>query len=135
MQWLKGGTGYTEDAAIALPKFTRTSWIINAVDGMQLYGAVNSKSLTMWKQNGVGRLPEQRSHLGCTKQLSWMNSILPATAGAEPIVQALLQTPLQVIIRSLPNPPAYFDLAGVHSEVFCHKHYADGVELKRGVDF
>jgi len=63
MQWLKGGTGYTEDAATPpYSKFTRTSWIINAVDGMQLYGAVNSKSLTMWKQNGLGDC-EQRSHL------------------------------------------------------------------------
>jgi cob(I)alamin adenosyltransferase len=34
------------------------------------------------------------------------------------------------------KPHAYFDLASVHSEVYCHKHYGDrGVELKRGVDF
>jgi len=55
----------------------------------------------------------------------------------EPIVQALLRKPTEVIITGrCQNPPAYFDLAGVHSEVFCHKHYANhGVELKRGVDF
>jgi cob(I)alamin adenosyltransferase len=41
-----------------------------------------------------------------------------------------------IITGRCQNPPAYFDLAGVHSEVFCHKHYANqGVELKRGVDF
>ena len=57
----------------------------------------------------------------------------------KPIVEALLRKPkdTEVIItgRCL-NRPDYFDLASVHSEVFCHKHYANhGVELKRGVDF
>jgi len=33
-------------------QIARTSWIINAVDGMQLYGAVNSKS--MWSKNRGG---------------------------------------------------------------------------------
>jgi cob(I)alamin adenosyltransferase len=34
------------------------------------------------------------------------------------------------------NTPAYFDLASIHSEMICHKHYADrGVDLRRGVDF
>ena len=34
------------------------------------------------------------------------------------------------------NLPAYFDLASVHSEMVCHKHYAErGVDLKRGVDY
>ena len=34
------------------------------------------------------------------------------------------------------HPPAYFDLASVHSEMVCHKHYAErGVDLKRGVDY
>ena len=56
-----------------------------------------------------------------------------------PIVQALLRKPRDteiIITGRCQNPPAYFDLASVHSEVFCHKHYANqGVELKRGVDF
>jgi cob(I)alamin adenosyltransferase len=57
----------------------------------------------------------------------------------EPIVDALLRKPrdTEVIItgRCL-NQPAYFDLASVHSEMICHKHYCEkGVDLKRGVDF
>jgi cob(I)alamin adenosyltransferase len=41
-----------------------------------------------------------------------------------------------IITGRCQNPPAYFDLASVHSEMVCHKHYAErGVDLKRGVDF
>ncbi|MEL6856061.1 MAG: cob(I)yrinic acid a,c-diamide adenosyltransferase, partial [Cyanobacteria bacterium J06607_13] len=57
----------------------------------------------------------------------------------EPIIQTLLRKPkdTEVIITGrCKNQPAYFQLASTHSEVFCHKHYAErGVELKRGVDF
>jgi len=48
----------------------------------------------MWKQNRVGDYTELRSHLGCTKQLSWMNSIpVDLQLLEEPIVQALLRKP------------------------------------------
>ena len=54
-------------------------------------------------------------------------------------MQALLRKSrdTEVIITGrCQNQPAYFDLASIHSEVYCHKHYANqGVELKRGVDF
>jgi cob(I)alamin adenosyltransferase len=41
-----------------------------------------------------------------------------------------------IITGRCKNPPAYFDLASVHSEMVCHKHYAErGVDLKRGVDY
>ena len=57
----------------------------------------------------------------------------------EPIIQTLLRKPkgTEVIITGrCKNQPGYFQLASTHSEVFCHKHYAErGVELKRGVDF
>ena len=57
----------------------------------------------------------------------------------EPIVQTLLRKPAEtevIITGRCKNPPAYFDLASVHSEMVCHKHYAEqGVDLKRGVDY
>ena len=41
-----------------------------------------------------------------------------------------------IITGRCKHQPAYFDLATVHSEMICHKHYAArGVDLKRGVDF
>jgi len=42
-------------------KFTRTSWIINAVDGMQWRGQQQELDYVEAER---GRLPEQRSHLG-----------------------------------------------------------------------
>ena len=57
----------------------------------------------------------------------------------EPIVQTLLRKPAEtevIITGRCKNPPAYFDLASIHSEMVCHKHYAEqGVDLKRGVDY
>lgn len=57
----------------------------------------------------------------------------------EPILQALLRKPrdTEVIITGrCKQIPAYFHLASVHSEMVCHKHYAErGIELKRGVDY
>jgi cob(I)alamin adenosyltransferase len=57
----------------------------------------------------------------------------------EPIVEALLAKPphTEVIITGrCKNAPSYFDLASIHSEMVCHKHYANsGVNLRRGVDF
>jgi cob(I)alamin adenosyltransferase len=57
----------------------------------------------------------------------------------EPIVMALLRKPRDteiIITGRCKNPPAYFELASLLAEVYCHKHYANsGVELKRGVDF
>ena len=39
-----------------------------------------------------------------------------------------------IITGRCKNPPAYFELASAHSEVFNHKHYAEkGIDLKRGV--
>ncbi len=57
----------------------------------------------------------------------------------EPILQTLLRKPAEtevIITGRCKNPPAYFDLASIHSEMVCHKHYAEqGVDLKRGVDY
>lgn len=143
VQWLKGGMGYTEDAAIAA---LRQSYP-HLVDHQRCGG-----DAIVWRgqQKEIDYVEAERgweiaevaiaSGLYKTIILDELNptvdlELLPV----EPIVEALLRKPKDteiVITGRCLNPPAYFDLASVHSEVFCHKHYANhGVELKRGVDF
>lgn len=143
LQWLKGGSGYTEDAAIAALGQSYP----NLVDHQRC-----GRDAIVWRgqQQQLDYIEAERgweiaraaiaSGLYKTIILDELNptvdlELLPV----EPIVQALLRKPrdTEIIItgRCL-NPPAYFDLASVHSEMICHKHYADrGVQLKRGVDF
>ncbi|GAB4237098.1 MAG: cob(I)yrinic acid a,c-diamide adenosyltransferase [Elainellaceae cyanobacterium] len=143
MQWLKGGIGYTEDAAIAA---LRQSYP-NLVDHQR-----SGRDAIVWRgqQQELDYVEAERgweiaraaiaSGLYKTIILDELNptvdlELLPQ----EPIVHALLRKPrdTEVIITGrCKNPPDYFDLASVHSEVCCHKHYAEkGVDLKRGVDF
>lgn len=143
MQWLKGGAGYTEDAAIAALHQSYP----NLVDHQRC-----GRDAIVWRgqQQELDYVEAERgweiaraaiaSGLYKTIILDELNptvdlELLPQ----QPIVQALLRKPRDtevVITGRCKNPPAYFDLASVHSEVFCHKHYAEkGIDLKRGVDF
>jgi len=143
IQWLKGGNGYTEDAAIAA---LRKSYP-NLVDHQRC-----GRDAIVWRgqQQEIDYVEAERgweiartaiaSGLYKTIILDELNptvdlELLPE----EPIVQALLRKPrdTEVIITGrCKHPPAYFELASAHSEVFNHKHYAEkGIDLKRGVDF
>ncbi len=143
MQWLKGGTGYTEDAAIDALKKSYPQLVDHHRCG---------SDAIVWrgKQQEIDFIEAERgweiassaisSGLYKTIVLDELNptvdlELLPQ----EPIVKCLLNKPqdTQVIITGRCfNTPAYFDLASIHSEMVCHKHYADrGVDLRRGVDF
>jgi cob(I)alamin adenosyltransferase len=143
MQWLKGGTGYTEDAAIDALKKSYPQLVDHHRCG---------SDAIVWrgKQQEIDFIEAERgweiassaiaSGLYKTIVLDELNptvdlDLLPQ----EPIVKSLLNKPkdTQVIITGRCfNTPKYFDLASIHSEMICHKHYADrGVDLRRGVDF
>lgn len=143
VQWLKGGVGYTEDAAIAALKQSYPDLVDHQRCG---------RDAIVWRgqQQEIDYVEAERgweiakaaiaSGAYKTIILDELNptvdlELLPA----EPIVQTLLRKPpdTQVVItgRCLMRPP-YFDLASVYSEMVCHKHYAErGVDLKQGVDY
>ena len=143
LQWLKGGSGYTEDAAIAA---LRESYP-HLVDHLR-----SGRDAIVWRgqQMPIDYVEAERaweiaraaisSGLYKTVILDELNptvdlELLPV----EPIVQTLLRKPSEtevIITGRCKNQPIYFDLASVHSEMVCHKHYAEkGVDLKRGVDY
>ena len=143
LQWLKGGSGYTEDAAIDA---LRESYP-HLVDHLR-----SGRDAIVWRgqQQPIDYVEAERaweiakaailSGLYKTVILDELNptvdlELLPV----ESIHQTLLKKPsdTEVIITGrCKNEPSYFQLANVYSEMVCHKHYANvGVDLKRGVDY
>ena len=143
LQWLKGGNGYTEDAAISA---LRESYP-HLVDHLR-----SGRDAIVWRgqQQPIDYVEAERaweiakaailSGLYKTIILDELNptvdlELLPV----ESIHQTLLKKPADtevVITGRCKNEPSYFELADVYSEMVCHKHYANvGVDLKRGVDY
>ena len=143
LQWLKGGNGYTEDAAI---EALRESYP-HLVDHLR-----SGRDAIVWRgqQQPIDYVEAERaweiakaailSGLYKTIILDELNptvdlELLPV----ESIYQTLIKKPADtevVITGRCKNEPSYFDLADVYSEMVCHKHYANvGVDLKRGVDY
>ena len=143
LQWLKGGNGYTEDAAI---EALRESYH-HLVDHLR-----SGRDAIVWRgqQQPIDYVEAERaweiakaailSGLYKTIILDELNptvdlELLPV----ESIHQTLLKKPADtevVITGRCKNEPSYFELADVYSEMVCHKHYANvGVDLKRGVDY
>jgi cob(I)alamin adenosyltransferase len=143
VQWLKGGSGYTEDAAVAAMQQSYPSLVDHQRCG---------RDAIVWRgqQQELDYVEAERgweiaraaiaSGLYKTIILDELNptvdlELLPE----EPILQAFLRKPRDteiIITGRCKNNPSYFALASTHSEMICHKHYAEkGIELKRGVDF
>ena len=143
LQWLKGGTGYTEDAAI---EALRESYP-HLVDHLR-----SGSDAIVWRgqQQPIDYVEAERaweiakaailSGLYKTIILDELNptvdlELLPV----ESIYQTLLKKPAEtevIITGRCKDEPSYFELADIYSEMVCHKHYANvGVDLKRGVDY
>ncbi|MCA1991560.1 MAG: cob(I)yrinic acid a,c-diamide adenosyltransferase [Coleofasciculus sp. S288] len=143
VQWLKGGSGYTEDAAIAALKQSYPDLVDHHRCGRDAIVWRGQQQILDYVEAERGwEIAKAALASGLYKTII-MDELNP-TVDLEllpvgPIVEALLRKPrdTEVIItgRCL-NHPAYFDIASVHSEMICHKHYCEkGVDLKRGVDF
>ncbi|QNP28469.1 cob(I)yrinic acid a,c-diamide adenosyltransferase [Cylindrospermopsis curvispora] len=143
MQWLKGGTGYTEDAAIAALQQSYPDVVDHLRCGRDAIVWRNSRQHLDYVEAERGwEIAKTAIASGVYKTII-LDELNPTVdlelLSVEPILQALLRKPkgTEIIITGrCQNQPAYFDLASIHSEVYCHKHYANrGIELKRGVDF
>ncbi len=143
MQWLKGGSGYTEDAAIAALQQSYPEVLDHQRCGRDAIVWRNSRQELDYVEAERGwEIAKTAISSGLYKTII-LDELNPTVdlelLPVEPIVQALLRKPphTEIIITGrCQNQPEYFDLASIHSEVYCHKHYANhGVELKRGVDF
>ncbi len=143
MQWLKGGSGYTEDAAIRALKQSYPDLVDHQRCG---------RDAIVWrgKQQEIDYVEAERgwelaraamtSGLYKTIIMDELNPTVDLELlDVDPIIEALLRKPrdTEVIITGRCHTPLpYFELAGVHSEMVCHKHYAEqGADLKRGVDY
>jgi len=143
LQWLKGGSGYTEDAAI---EALRESYP-HLVDHLR-----SGRDAIVWRgqQEPIDYVEAERaweiakaailSGIYKTVILDELNptvdlELLPV----ESIHQTLLKKPKEtevILTGRCKNEPSYFQLADVYSEMVCHKHYANiGVDLKKGVDY
>ena len=143
LQWLKGGSGYTEDAAI---EALRESYP-HLVDHLR-----SGRDAIVWRgqQQPIDYVEAERaweiakaailSGIYKTVILDEINptvdlELLPE----ESIHQTLLKKPIEtevILTGRCKNEPSYFQLASVYSEMVCHKHYANvGVDLKKGVDY
>ncbi len=143
LQWLKGGAGYTEDAAIAALHQSYPDLVDHQRCG---------RDAIVWRgqQEPLDFIEAERgweiaraaiaSGLYKTIILDELNpavdlELLDGEAIARDLKRKPKDTEIIITGRCL-NDPAYFDLASIHSEMVCHKHYAEkGVDLKRGVDF
>jgi len=143
MQWLKGGTGYTEDAAIRALRERYPDLVDHQRCG---------RDAIVWrgKQQEIDYVEAERgwelaraaiaSGLYKTIILDELNPTVDLELlDVEPIVEALLRKPrdTEIIITGRCHAPLpYFELASVHSEMVSHKHYAEqGADLRRGVDY
>ena len=143
LQWLKGGSGYTEDAAI---EALRESYP-HLVDHLR-----SGRDAIVWRgqQQPIDYVEAERAWeiakaaiLSGIYKTIILDEINPTVdlelLPVETIYQTLLKKPSEtevILTGRCKNEPSYFKLANVYSEMVCHKHYANvGIDLKKGVDY
>jgi len=143
VQWLKGGSGYTEDAAIAALKASYPNLIDHIHCGRDAIVWRGQQQPEDYEEAERGWKTASEAIQSGTYKTIILDELNPTVdlelLPTQPIVDTLSAKPddTQVIITGRCfNRLPYFDLASVYSEMVCHKHYAyHGVELRRGVDY
>lgn len=143
LQWLKGGSGYTEDGAIQALQHSYPSLVDHQRCGRNAIVWWNDRQELDYVEAERGWELAQAAILSGLYKTVILDELNPTVdlelLPQEPIVETLLRKPkhTEVIITGrCKHLPDYFNLASIHSEMVCHKHYAErGVDLKRGVDF
>ena len=143
LQWLKGGAGYTEDAAIAALHQSYPDLVDHQRCGRDaIVWRGQQEPLDFIEAERGWEIARAAIASGMYKTII-LDELNPAVdlelLDGEAIARDLTRKPKSteiIITGRCMNEPAYFDLASIHSEMVCHKHYAEkGVDLKRGVDF
>ena len=143
LQWLKGGSGYTEDAAIAALRESYPHLVDHLRSGRDaIVWRGQQKSIDYVEAERAWEIAKAAILSGIYKTII-LDEINPTVdlelLPVESIHQTLLKKPSEtevILTGRCKNEPSYFQLANVYSEMVCHKHYANvGVDLKKGVDY
>ena len=143
LQWLKGGSGYTEDAAIAALRESYPHLVDHLRSGRDaIVWRGQQKPIDYVEAERAWEIAKAAILSGIYKTII-LDEINPTVdlelLPVESIHQTLLKKPSEtevILTGRCKNEPSYFQLANVYSEMVCHKHYANvGVDLKKGVDY
>ena len=143
LQWLKGGTGYTEDAAIEALRESYPHLVDHLRSGRDaIVWRGQQKPIDYVEAERAWEIAKAAILSGLYKTII-LDELIPTVdlelLPVESIYQTLLKKPAEtevIITGRCKNEPSYFELADIYSEMVCHKHYANfGVDLKRGVDY
>jgi len=143
LQWLKGGSGYTEDAAIEALRESYPHLVDHLRSGRDaIVWRGQQQPIDYVEAERVWEIAKAAILSGIYKTII-LDEINPTVdlelLPVESIHQTLLKKPSEtevILTGRCKNEPSYFQLANVYSEMVCHKHYANvGVDLKKGVDY
>ena len=143
LQWLKGGAGYTEDAAIEALRESYPHLVDHLRSGRDAIVSRGQQQPNDYVEAERACEIAKAAILSGVYKTIILDEINPTVdlelLPVESIYETLLKKPREtevILTGRCKNEPSYFKLANVYSEMVCHKHYANvGVDLKRGVDY
>ncbi len=143
LQFMKGGTGYTEDAAIDALKQAYPGSLDHMRSGRDAIVWRGQQVLDDYAEAERTWEVARSAVLGGLHKTVILDELNPVVdlelLPAPPIAELLRKKPngVEVIITGRSHERhSYFELAEACTEMVCHRHYAEnGVALKRGIDY